>query len=301
MKQIKTKWLNTNSPIELIITDSAKPNLYPKDKPIKNKLQIIANEDYKIIQKSKDIPISNNTDNSTINNIRKYFNENIIGYDAIKEFIILAVKAKMRSANNKTHILLSGSPSTSKTVFLDNLLEAIGEDYFLLFNGASLSKSGLIDFLASQDLTKIKYIGIDEIDKIERDQQTILLTGLESGYLKETKFKRNRTLDVNHILWFGTSNDIEKIIDPLKTRFRCINMPKYDTATLKSIAKTIIKRKYNFSDKIAEQIINECIKSIKDVTIRDIVAITSMIENPDKDIKTITQVYDKHSFNFGNI
>src|SRR4029079_7497805 len=184
---------------------------------------------------------------SFIANIRKNFNQNIIGYDDIKEFIILAIKAKMRSQNNKTHILLSGAPSTSKTVFLDNLLAAIGQNYFFMFNGASLSKSGLIDYLASKDIATIRYIGIDEIDKIEKDQQTILLRALESGQLQETKFKRSRTLEVSHILFFATSNDIDKIIDPLKTRFRCINMPAYDKPTLINIAKARIQKQFGFN------------------------------------------------------
>lgn len=236
-----------------------------------------------------------------IQRIKDNFNNNIIGYQEIKDFIILAIKAKIRSTNNKTHILLSGAPSTSKTVFLDNLSSAIGNKYFFMFNGASLSKSGLIDYLASQNIKEIKYIGIDEIDKIEKDQQTILLRALESGQLQETKFKRARTLEVSHILFFATSNDIDKIIDPLKTRFRCINMPAYDKQTLIQIAKARIKKQFGFSDDISMQIINECIESINNVTVRDIVAIASMIEDPKTDIKTIIAVYDKHSFNFGNI
>lgn len=236
-----------------------------------------------------------------IDNIRKNFNQNIIGYEDIKEFIILAIKAKMRSTNNKTHILLSGAPSTSKTVFLDNLVNAIGNNYFFMFNGASLSKSGLIDYLASKQISEIRYIGIDELDKIEKDQQTILLRALESGVLQETKFKRARTLDVAHILFFATSNDIDKIIDPLKTRFRCINMPAYDKPTLIKIAQARLKKQFGFNLDIANQIINECIESINNVTVRDIIAIASMVEDPQKDIKTIISVYDKHSFNFGNI
>ncbi|MGI0022231.1 MAG: AAA family ATPase [Nitrososphaeraceae archaeon] len=233
---------------------------------------------------------------SILDNIRNNFNANIIGYPEIKEFILLAIKAKMRSEKNKTHILLSGAPSTSKTVFLDNLSISMVESCFYR-NGASLSKSGLLDALSTLDIKQIKYILIDEIDKMEKDQQTILLRALESGLLQETKFKRDRTLVVSHILFFGTSNDIDKIIDPLKTRFRCINMPAYDITTLKNISQQLIKSKYNFSLGIANKIINECVDNIDNCTIRDIVAISSMIEDPDKDLKTLIAVYDKYSFN----
>jgi Holliday junction resolvasome RuvABC ATP-dependent DNA helicase subunit len=233
-----------------------------------------------------------------IKNIKTNFDNNIIGYEAIKRFIILAIKAKMRDSNNKTHILLSGAPSTSKTVFLDNLVAAIGNKYFFMFNGAALSKSGLIDYLAGQNIQEIRYIGIDEIDKVERDQQTILLNALESGKLQETKFKRARTLDVRHILWFATSNDIDKIIDPLKTRFSCINMPPYDDTTLRTIARARLNKipGYTFNQAITDKIIEECIKGINDVTVRDIVRIASMIEDPKTDIETIIKVYKDHSF-----
>ena len=276
--------------------------LLPVDQPLKERVK-----PYAQFTKRSDIPketliikpIIVNKE-SIIKSIRKNFELNIIGYNEIKDFIVLAIKAKMRDSSNKTHILLSGAPSTSKTVFLDNLVNAIGPEIFFMFNGASLSKSGLIDFLAQHDISKIKYIGIDEIDKLEKDQQTVLLRALESGVLQETKFKRARTLEVSHVLWFATSNEIHKVIEPLKTRFRCINMPQYDESTLRNIAQIKLTKRHNFSKETTKTIIDECISNIDNCTVRDIVAIGDMIENPEKDLKTLIAVYDKYSFNNGD-
>lgn len=45
-------------------------------------------------------------DENTITKIRNNFDKNIIGYDDIKEFIILAIMAKMKDEKKRTHILL---------------------------------------------------------------------------------------------------------------------------------------------------------------------------------------------------
>ena len=113
-------------------------------------------------------------DENTITKIRNNFDKNIIGYDDIKEFIILAIMAKMKDEKKRTHILLSGVPSTSKTVFLENLYEALGQDLVFFTDGSACSKSGLIDALIDK-ASRIKFVFIDELDKMEKDDQSILL------------------------------------------------------------------------------------------------------------------------------
>lgn len=154
--------------------------------------------------------------------------------------------------------MLSGVPSTSKTVFLDNLNSAIGPDLVFYTDGSACSKSGLIDALYGI-ADRLKFVFIDELDKMDTKDQTILLRALESGNLQETKFKRERRIDVQHIFFMGTSNDIDKILLPLQSRFRCLNMPQYTEEQFLNISKALVTEKYNFNIEAADKIITEAV------------------------------------------
>ena len=240
-------------------------------------------------------------DENTITTIRNNFDKNIIGYDDIKEFIILAIMAKMKDEKKRTHILLSGVPSTSKTVFLDNLYEALGQDLVFFTDGSACSKSGLIDALIDK-ASRIKFVFIDELDKMEKDDQSILLRALESGKMQETKYKKDRAVDVKHIFFMATSNDIDKILIPLQTRFRCINMPPYTYEEFSDISIKLLTKKYNFTRDVAERILGESVNGIgKDrITVRDVVGIADMLgdaETVDQSLKVVVEVWKNHSFN----
>ena len=74
-------------------------------------------------------------------------------------------------------------------------------------------------------------------------------------------------------------------------------MPQYNESTLRNIAQIKLTKRHNFSKETTKTIIDECISNIDNCTVRDIVAIGDMIENPEKDLKTLIAVYDKYSFN----
>ena len=257
------------------------------------------------IRPNSEKPMFKTTDNpiniDIITKIRNNFNENIIGYDDIKEFIILAIKAKMKDEKKRTHILLSGVPSTSKTVFLDNLNEAIGQHLVFFTDGSACSKSGLIDALIDK-ASRIKFVFIDELDKMEKDDQTILLRALESGKMQETKYNRDRAVDVKHIFFMATSNDIDKILVPLQSRFRCLNMPRYTYEQFFDISIKLLMKKYGFNRELAEKIIGEAVNGIgKDrITVRDVAGIADMLgdaETVNQSLNVVVEVWKNHSFN----
>jgi MoxR-like ATPase len=59
---------------------------------------------------------------------------------------------------------------------------------------------------------------MDEIDKMPSKDQTFLLNLMETGIVTETKHKKTRTANMK--TWvFATSNNTEKIMVPLQSRF----------------------------------------------------------------------------------
>jgi predicted AAA+ superfamily ATPase len=117
------------------------------------------------------------------------------------------VIVKIDCVEGAVNILLTGPPSSSKTIFLLEMLEGLDDSYFVDAVGAS--GAGMTDRLFNNST---KYLLIDEIDKMKKSDQAALLNVMETGILSETKLKR-KTRQKKIKLWiFATSNDVERFI-----------------------------------------------------------------------------------------
>jgi ATP-dependent Lon protease len=85
-----------------------------------------------------------------------------------------------------------------------------------------------------------KYLLIDEIDKMKKDQVTVLFNLLETGRLTSTK--KNFTFDQTFegLRVFATSNSLERIPRPLVSRIMTLLIPEY---TFAEISRRAIKKK----------------------------------------------------------
>ena len=105
-------------------------------------------------------------------------------------------------------ILLTGPPASAKTLFLQSLMK-LKDSHFI--DCSSASKSGIIDYIFEQ---KPKYLLLDELDKLSRKDQTLLLNLIETEIVSETKYNKTRRTEIKTSV-FATSNNMEKIIVPL--------------------------------------------------------------------------------------
>ncbi|MCD6237698.1 MAG: hypothetical protein J7K13_07115, partial [Thermoplasmata archaeon] len=108
-------------------------------------------------------------------NIKDLFRP-IVGYDDIKELFKKSLKS-----NKPVHVLLVGSPGTAKTLFLLEI-EKLPGAYRIIGSGAT--KVGLGEALLE---VKPRYLIIDEIDKMKREDLSILLSLMEEGRIKIDK------------------------------------------------------------------------------------------------------------------
>jgi Cdc6-like AAA superfamily ATPase len=95
------------------------------------------------------------------------------------------------------------------------------DSYFIDCSNAT--KSGLVDYIFDN---KPKYLLLDELDKLSRKDQTFLLNLMETGVVSETKYNKTRTMEIKTSV-FATSNNIEKIISPLQSRFFIVRLEPY--------------------------------------------------------------------------
>jgi holliday junction DNA helicase RuvB len=97
----------------------------------------------------------------------------------------------------------------------------LSSSYFIDCSNAT--KSGLVDYIFDN---KPKYLLLDELDKLSNKDQTFLFNLMETGIVSETKYNRTRTMEIKTSI-FATSNNIEKILSPLQSRFFIVHLEPY--------------------------------------------------------------------------
>lgn len=142
----------------------------------------------------------------------------IVGHDDLKELL-----TKCLTIKDSCNLLLSGPPASFKTIFLLSIQKEVSHSCFM--DAANASGPGLVDYLFEHPNTHV--ICIDELDKLKRSDQTALLNLLENGILSSTKVRKTRSIIMKNVKVFATSNDIDRLIGPLRSRFLELELPEY--------------------------------------------------------------------------
>ena len=123
---------------------------------------------------------------------------NIYGYDDVKRLFRMALES-----NHRCHVLLTGPPASAKTLFLQSL-KKLKASHFIDCSNAT--KSGVVDYVFDK---RPKYLLLDELDKLPKEDQTFLLNLMETGIVSETKYNKTRKMELKTSV-FATSNNVEK-------------------------------------------------------------------------------------------
>ena len=208
------------------------------------------------------------------------FND-IVGYNDIKRLFLMAINSV-----ESIHIALAGPPASAKTIFMRCLL-ALPNSYFI--DGSNMSKPGLIDYIFKNN---VKYLLIDEIDKIPPKDQTVFLNLMETGIVSETKYNKTRKMEIQ-ISIFATCNDLNKIIYPLRSRFLSLILKGYSYEEFHQIVTKLLSKKY-IHQKIIDEVVSAVWNNIKSKNIRDCIKIAQMAKSVD-DILFLVKIYEKYN------
>jgi Holliday junction DNA helicase RuvB len=197
--------------------------------------------------------------------------DNIYGHENIKQIIQMALRA-----DQPVHVLLTGEPGCGKTQFLDDI-KGYYKDKAYLIIGAHSTKAGMMDYLFQR---RSRYLLIDEIEHMPAKDQVVLLSLMQSQVISETKYRKTRQTQLKCSV-FATSNGIEKMLDPLLSRFVVVKIEKYSYEEFKDIAMKVLIEKENLEDEnLAIAIVNEVWqKSSDNANIRNIIKIAKLAKN----------------------
>jgi Holliday junction DNA helicase RuvB len=200
----------------------------------------------------------------------------IYGYDNIKKLFRMAL-----GSNHTCSILLTGPPASAKTLFLQALMK-LKDSHFIDCSNAT--KSGIVDYIFEQ---KPKYILLDELDKLSQKDQTFLLNLIETGIVSETKYNRTRRMEIKASV-FATSNNIEKIIPPLQSRFFIVKLQAYTYEQFYEITiRLLTSNHYNVDEEIAKATADAVWNTTQNV--RDCIRIAKMAKSIE-DVKWLVNV-----------
>ena len=213
----------------------------------------------------------------------KFFS-NIVGYSDVKKLLLKSIVSK-----EPVNILLTGPPSSCKTIFLLEILDTIEGTYFM--DATSITSAGMIDYLFEHDT---KYLLIDEIDKMKAKDQAALLNAMETGIICETKLN-GKTRQKRMKLWiFATSNDVDRLSKALRSRFMELHLKEYAYEEFMDIVRKLLRKRYRMDENISEKIAYAVWNVMNSKDLRDAIQIAKLTKTS-SDVDWLVNVKIKYS------
>jgi Holliday junction DNA helicase RuvB len=228
------------------------------------------------------------TDTLTLNNKPIFIGnkhglfDDIVGFDDVKDLFKMAIEAE-----RPVHLLLCGPPASAKSLFMRSLTK-LERSYYVV--GSSSTKAGIFDYLFEH---RPRYFIIDELEKMNKKDQTSLLNLMESGILSELKHNQQRTTQLK--TWvFASCNSTDKLLPPLITRFRDIHFKPYTEEEFVEIVVNILDREEGVDKDIALLIADGGFNRLKSSNIRECVRIARLARNDSAQINRIIDTFAKY-------
>jgi Holliday junction DNA helicase RuvB len=235
-------------------------------------------------KKGNTYTLSQNNKPIIIKNKHNLFDD-IVGFEDVKDLFKMAIQAE-----RPVHLLLCGPPSSGKSLFMSSL-NRLERSYYAV--GSSSTKSGIFDYLFEY---RPRYFIIDELEKMNKKDQTSLLNLMESGILSELKHNQKRSTQLK--TWvFASCNSTDKLLQPLLTRFRDIHFKPYTEEEFVEIVVKVLDREEGIDRDIALIIADSVFNRLKSSNIRECVRIARLAKNNPAQVNQIIETFAKYKMN----
>ncbi|HKG89356.1 MAG TPA: AAA family ATPase [Nitrososphaeraceae archaeon] len=210
--------------------------------------------------------------------------DGVVGYNDLKVLLMRCLTSK-----ENCNILLSGPPASSKTIFLLSIQKEVSNACFI--DAANASGPGLVDYLFEHPDTQV--ICIDELDKLKKSDQTALLNLLESGILASTKVRKTRSIIMKGVKVFATSNGVDRLIRPLRSRFLEFELPEYTWEAFLEITQKLLRKRYGLEEITSAKVAEVVWSSLQTRDLRDALAIGKLVKSTE-DVEFIAITLQKY-------
>jgi replication-associated recombination protein RarA len=193
----------------------------------------------------------------------------VYGYSDIKKILMRAIVSR-----ESISILLCGPPASSKTVFLMEMMK--GLDNACYIDCTNTTGAGLVGKLFT---STIDFLLLDEIEKMSKKDQNVLLNVIETGMLIETKISKTRSKKMKSLKVFATTNNVDALSRPLRSRFMEFHLPEYTLDQFCEIARRLVSKRFGHSNQLADEIAAAVWNEIHSKDIRNVLAIAKLVHS----------------------
>ena len=143
--------------------------------------------------------------------MKRHFSGPVIGYSDIKKLLMKCIQSSDRGPGS---CYTGWTSCICKEYVLATDAKEIGRHVLC---GLYRRRSGpsMIEYLFKND---VKYLLLDEVEKMSNSDQNVLLNVMETGILTSTKVRKTATKEMN-LSVYATTNDIDVISKPFRSRF----------------------------------------------------------------------------------
>jgi Holliday junction DNA helicase RuvB len=198
-------------------------------------------------------------------------------YDDLKLLL-----SRMLVSNEPVHCILVGPPASGKTMFLLSIQKSMKDVFFI--DATNASGAGIVDKPFAYPRTRI--ILIDELEKMSKRDQNMLLNLLETGMLVSTKVRKTQEMKFAGIKLFATSNDIEQLSKPLRSRLMEFHLPEYNFDEFREIVEKLAANRYRLSMGVADKIASVVWYEMGTKDVRDAIQLIKLVRSVDDVEKT---------------
>ena len=182
--------------------------------------------------------------------------DDVIGLESVKRQLRRIVNVK---GEKKIHCLIIGQAGLSKTHILKCLEKELTEQHAKVkyIDSSTASRSGIFDVLFEGDYS---FCIADELDKLSIDDRYGLLTLAESGLLQQTTSRKRREKQVKNLTIIAAGNYIDKIVQPLLTRFLVLYVKPYSQDEFIRICTEMLVKRFELKPELAKYIAHKTIE-----------------------------------------
>jgi Holliday junction resolvasome RuvABC ATP-dependent DNA helicase subunit len=213
----------------------------------------------------------------------EFFNE-VQGYDDLKKLL-----GRMVVSKESVHAVLVGPPASGKTMFLLSIQQKMEDVFFI--DATNASGAGIVDKLFSRPNTKI--IIVDEQEKMSVKDQNMLLGLLETGKLISTKVRKTAEMEFNGIKLFATSNHIDLLSKPLRSRLIELHLPEYNFEEFQDIVVKLANDRHDLDGEVGKKIAHVVWNDMKTKDVRDALQLSKLVTSED-DVEIVAKTISKY-------
>lgn len=172
-------------------------------------------------------------------------------------------------------------------MFLIQMQRKLEDVYFVDCTNAS--GPGMVEYLFKND---VKNLLLDEVEKMSKADQNVLLNVMETGMLTSTKVRKTGSKKMNLSI-YATTNDIDAISKPFRSRFTELSLPSYSYDEFCNIAAKLLDTRHKHPEELSLKIADIVWNKIKSKDVRDILTIGKLSKSVD-DVDFIATTLQKY-------